>query len=232
MALKVELEILLDDIFDLETQKKVTTKDSLQVELIAKGGKRSKTTLEEQIMKLRRGADRFTTNDKEVCDELNKKFQKVFTVEQGEVLEVLEDIRREMHEMNNTINNWQSELTATKEEIKNLKENNTEAEIQIIILNRRKKTVKEQVMKLRTGKDRYTENEKEVCAELNKRFQEVLTIEQEISPALKGEVSTEQCSRRDSTSDLNSISIVVGAVDLNVLIIHLIIFLTAAIFAR
>ncbi|XP_069164734.1 keratin, type I cytoskeletal 18-like [Procambarus clarkii] len=46
---------------------------------------------------------------------------------------VLEDIRREMQDMNNTISNLQSELTAAKEEIKTLKENNTEAEAQIII---------------------------------------------------------------------------------------------------
>lgn len=44
MAWKVELEILLDDIVDLDKQKKVTTKDILQAELIAEGGKIRVTT--------------------------------------------------------------------------------------------------------------------------------------------------------------------------------------------
>ncbi|XP_069179558.1 uncharacterized protein [Procambarus clarkii] len=43
-------------------------------------------------MKLRIGADRFTTNDNEVCEELNMKFQKVFTLEQGEVPDIREEI--------------------------------------------------------------------------------------------------------------------------------------------
>ncbi|XP_069162227.1 DNA ligase 1-like [Procambarus clarkii] len=43
-------------------------------------------------MKLRIGADGVTTNDKEVCKELNKKFQEVFTIEQGEVPEIKEGI--------------------------------------------------------------------------------------------------------------------------------------------
>ncbi|XP_069169638.1 uncharacterized protein [Procambarus clarkii] len=33
-------------------------------------------------------------------------------------------------------------------------------------------------MKLRIGEDKYTENDKEICEELNKRFKEVFTIEQ------------------------------------------------------
>ncbi len=43
-------------------------------------------------MKLRIGADRFTTNDKEVCEELIMTFQEVFTLEQGEVPEIREGI--------------------------------------------------------------------------------------------------------------------------------------------
>ncbi|XP_069178307.1 uncharacterized protein [Procambarus clarkii] len=39
MAMKVELEILLDDIFELENQRKITTKDTLQAELIVEEGK-------------------------------------------------------------------------------------------------------------------------------------------------------------------------------------------------
>lgn len=39
MARKVELEILLDDIFHLGTQRKVTTKEPVQAELLAEGGK-------------------------------------------------------------------------------------------------------------------------------------------------------------------------------------------------
>ncbi len=46
--------------------------------------------MKEQVMKLRMGAGRFTTNDKEVCEELNKKFQEVFTSEQGEVPDIRE----------------------------------------------------------------------------------------------------------------------------------------------
>lgn len=36
---------------------------------------RRKTIVKKQVMKLRIGADIFTTNEKEVCEELNKKFQ-------------------------------------------------------------------------------------------------------------------------------------------------------------
>ncbi|XP_069163489.1 uncharacterized protein [Procambarus clarkii] len=43
-------------------------------------------------MKLRIWADRFTTNDKEACEELNYKFQQVFTLEQGEVPEISQGI--------------------------------------------------------------------------------------------------------------------------------------------
>ncbi|XP_069192887.1 uncharacterized protein [Procambarus clarkii] len=71
---------------------------------------------------------------------------------------------------------------------------------------KRKTTVKEQVMELRTGEDRfiendkkvceedrYIENDKEVCEELNKRFQEVFTIEQCEVPALR-EVAVNQAA--------------------------------------
>ncbi|XP_069189944.1 uncharacterized protein [Procambarus clarkii] len=43
-------------------------------------------------MKLRLRADRFTANDKEVCEKLNKKLLEVFTLEQGEVPEISEGI--------------------------------------------------------------------------------------------------------------------------------------------
>ncbi|XP_069176245.1 golgin subfamily A member 3-like [Procambarus clarkii] len=59
---------------------------------------------------------------KSQCDQMKEAFS-----------QDLEDIRREMKEMNNTISNLQSELTAAKEEIKTLKENHTETEAQIII---------------------------------------------------------------------------------------------------
>ncbi len=41
--------------------------------------------MKEQVLKLRTGEDRYTENDREVCEELNKRFQEVFTIEQGEV---------------------------------------------------------------------------------------------------------------------------------------------------
>ncbi|XP_069166454.1 acanthoscurrin-1-like [Procambarus clarkii] len=50
---------------------------------------------------------------------------------------------------------------------------------------RRKTSVKEQVMKMKKGEDGYTENDKEVCDELNKIFQEVFTTEQEKVPELR-----------------------------------------------
>ncbi|XP_069162947.1 golgin subfamily A member 1-like [Procambarus clarkii] len=52
---------------------------------------------------------------------------------------------------------------------------------------------RQQVMNLRTGEDRYTENDKEVCEELNKRFQEVFTIEHGEIMAL-GEVAANQAT--------------------------------------
>ncbi|XP_069178672.1 uncharacterized protein [Procambarus clarkii] len=51
-----------------------------------------KTTVKEQVKKMRKGADRFTSNNREVCEELNKKDQEVFTVEEGEVPKIREGI--------------------------------------------------------------------------------------------------------------------------------------------
>ncbi|XP_069182209.1 uncharacterized protein [Procambarus clarkii] len=48
--------------------------------------------MKEKVMKLRIGAERFTTNDKEVCEELDLKFQEVFISEQGEVPKIREKI--------------------------------------------------------------------------------------------------------------------------------------------
>jgi hypothetical protein len=67
---------------------------------------------------------------------------------------------------------------------------------------RRKTAVKEQVMKLQKGENRYTENDKEVCEELNKRFQEVFTIEQGEAPALNEEAANQATLEEfDLTSD-------------------------------
>ncbi len=68
--------------------------------------------------------------------------------------------------------------------------------------NRRETAVKEQVMKLRKGENRYTENDKEVYEELNKRFQEIVTIEQGEAPALnKEEANQATLEEFDLTSD-------------------------------
>ncbi|XP_069180275.1 caldesmon-like [Procambarus clarkii] len=61
-----------------------------------------------------------------------------------------------------------------------------------IVTSRRKTTVKEQMMKLRTGKDRYIED-RVVCEELNKRFQEVFTIERKEVTEV-GEVAVNQAA--------------------------------------
>ncbi|XP_069171770.1 uncharacterized protein [Procambarus clarkii] len=45
---------------------------------------RRKTAVKEQVKKLRKGENRYTKSDKEVCEELNKIFQDVFTKDEGE----------------------------------------------------------------------------------------------------------------------------------------------------
>ncbi len=54
---------------------------------------RRKTARKELVMKLRKGGNRYTENDKEVCEKLNKRFQ-VFTKEQGEVPALNEEANR------------------------------------------------------------------------------------------------------------------------------------------